>query len=45
MLHFLYDKAIGGGYKGVILIADRNTPAFDLYLKEGLMVSLDALPF
>jgi len=38
MLKFLYDEAKREGYKGVILVADRNTPAFNLYLKEGFSV-------
>lgn len=38
MLHFLYDKAREEGCKGVTLVADRNTPAFHLYLKEGFVV-------
>lgn len=37
MLHFLYNEAKREGYKGVILVADRNTPAFNLYLKEGFV--------
>jgi len=38
MLHFLYNEAKKDGYKGVILVADRNTPAINLYLKEGFIV-------
>jgi len=38
MLNFLYNEAKREGYKGVILVADRNTPAFNLYLKEGFSV-------
>ena len=38
MLNFLYNEAKRQGYKGVILVADRNTPAFNLYLKEGFSV-------
>ena len=38
MLHFLYNEAKREEYKGVILVADRNTPAFNLYLKEGFIV-------
>jgi len=38
MLNFLYNEAKREGYKGVILVADRNTPAFNLYLKEGFIV-------
>ena len=38
MLNFLYNEAKREGYKGAILVADRNTPAFNLYLKEGFIV-------
>jgi len=38
MLNFLYNEAKSEEYKGVILVADRNTPAFSLYLKEGFIV-------
>ena len=38
MLNFLYNEAKREEYKGIILVADRNTPAFQLYLKEGFMV-------
>jgi predicted peroxiredoxin len=38
MLNFLYNEAKREGYKGVILVADRNSPAFNLYLKEGFIV-------
>ena len=38
LLNFLYNEAKREEYKGVILVADRNTPAFQLYLKEGFMV-------
>jgi len=38
MLNFLYNEAKREGYKGVILVADRNSPAFNLYLKEGFSV-------
>ena len=38
MLLFLYNEARREGYKGVILVADRNTPALNLYLKEGFVV-------
>lgn len=41
MLNFLYNEAKRGNYKGVILVADRNTPAFQLYSKEGFMVDKD----
>lgn len=35
MLQFLYDEARRSGYKGITLVADRDTPAFRFYLKEG----------
>jgi len=38
MLRFLNNEAKKDGYKGVILVADRNTPAINLYLKEGFVV-------
>ena len=38
MLRFLSNEAKRDGYKGVILVADRNTPAINLYLKEGFAV-------
>ena len=38
MLRFLNNEARRDGYKGVILVADRNTPAINLYLKEGFVV-------
>ncbi len=38
MLNFLYNEAKREGYKGAILVADRNTPAFNLYLEEGFIV-------
>jgi len=38
MLNFLYNEAKKEEYKGVILVADRNTPAFQLYSKEGFIV-------
>jgi len=38
MLSFLYDKARDGDYKGVTLMAGRDTPAFQLYSKEGFVV-------
>ena len=38
MLRFLNNEAKKDGYKGVILVADCNTPAFNLYLKEGFIV-------
>jgi ribosomal protein S18 acetylase RimI-like enzyme len=38
MLQFLYNKARREKYRGVTLVADKNTPAFNLYLKEGFVV-------
>ena len=38
VLQFLYDEAKKLDYKGLTLLADRNTPAFHLYLKEGFVV-------
>ena len=38
ILNFLYDEAKREEYRGVILVADRNTPAFQLYSKEGFVV-------
>jgi ribosomal protein S18 acetylase RimI-like enzyme len=38
MLRFLYEKAREGKYKGITLVADKDTPAFNLYLKEGYIV-------
>jgi GNAT superfamily N-acetyltransferase len=35
MLQFLYDEARRSGYKGITLVADRDTPAFRFYIKEG----------
>ncbi|MFC1466714.1 MAG: GNAT family N-acetyltransferase [Candidatus Brachytrichaceae bacterium NZ_4S206] len=35
MLRFLIETAKRQGFKGVILVADRDTPAFRFYLKEG----------
>jgi len=35
VLHFLFDEAKRQEYKGIIVVADRNTPAYDLFLKEG----------
>jgi len=41
MLDFLYNEAKREDYGGVILVADRSTPAFQLYLKEGFVVDRD----
>lgn len=38
MLRFLVEKAREEGYKGVILAANKDTPAFHFYLKEGFIV-------
>ncbi|MCS7222105.1 MAG: GNAT family N-acetyltransferase [Anaerolineae bacterium] len=38
MLRFLLETAKKQGFRGVILVADRATPAFRLYLKEGFKV-------
>lgn len=38
MLSFLYNEAKKEDYKGIILVTDRNAPAFQLYLKEGFVV-------
>lgn len=38
MLRFLFDFASTENYPGVILIADKDTPAFRLYCREGFIV-------
>lgn len=38
MLRFLCDEAEQKGYMGVILVADRDTPAYGFYLREGFKV-------
>jgi ribosomal protein S18 acetylase RimI-like enzyme len=38
MLNFLYKEAKKEGYNGMILVTDRNAPAFQLYSKEGFIV-------
>lgn len=38
MLHFLYKEAEKEKYKGVMILATHDTPAFRLYLKEGFIV-------
>lgn len=38
MLHFLIEKARNEEYKGVILVANKDSPAFHFYLKEGFIV-------
>ncbi|MEM3617633.1 MAG: GNAT family N-acetyltransferase [Candidatus Bathyarchaeia archaeon] len=38
MLRFLYELAKKEGFKGITLVADKNTPAFHFYQKEGFIV-------
>ncbi len=38
MLHFLYDEARGRDYKGLTLVADCNSHAFQLYVREEFIV-------
>jgi hypothetical protein len=38
ILKGLGEKAREGKYKGITLVADKDTPAFSLYLKEGYIV-------
>jgi ribosomal protein S18 acetylase RimI-like enzyme len=38
MLRFLCDEARQGEWKGVTLVADRDTPAFRFYVNEGFQV-------
>lgn len=35
LLHWLYEEAATDGYRGILLVTDRDTPAFDLYRSEG----------
>ena len=35
LLHSLYKEAIRAGYTGIVLVVDRDTPAFGLYRSEG----------
>jgi ribosomal protein S18 acetylase RimI-like enzyme len=35
VLHFLYREAMREGYGGILLVTDRDTPAFGLYCSEG----------
>jgi ribosomal protein S18 acetylase RimI-like enzyme len=35
LLHSLYEEAAREGYHGIVLVTDRDTPAFDLYRSEG----------
>jgi GNAT superfamily N-acetyltransferase len=41
MLHFIRREAESKGYEGICLFTDPDTPAFQLYLKEGFMVEKD----
>jgi len=43
MLHFLHEEAKRSNFKGVILVADKDTPAFRLYLKESFAVDKECL--
>ena len=38
VLHFLYREALREGYGGILLLVDRDTPAFGLYRSEGFEV-------
>jgi ribosomal protein S18 acetylase RimI-like enzyme len=38
LLHTLYEEAAKEGYRGVVLVTDRDTPAFELYRSEGFEV-------
>ena len=38
VLHFLYREAMREGYSGILLVTDRDTPAFGLYRREGFEV-------
>jgi ribosomal protein S18 acetylase RimI-like enzyme len=38
LLRWLYREAVTDGYKGVLLVTDKDTPAFDLYRSEGFEV-------
>ncbi len=38
MLRFLYNKAEREKYRGIILVADKGTYAFNLYLREGFTI-------
>jgi ribosomal protein S18 acetylase RimI-like enzyme len=38
VLHFLYREAMREGYSGILLVTDRDTPAFGLYRSEGFEV-------
>jgi ribosomal protein S18 acetylase RimI-like enzyme len=38
LLQFLYREAMREGYSGILLVTDRDTPAFGLYRSEGFEV-------
>ena len=38
VLHFLHREAMREGYGGILLVTDRDTPAFGLYSSEGFQV-------
>ena len=38
LLHFLYRQALREGYSGILLVTDRDTPAFGLYRSEGFEI-------
>ncbi len=38
LLHTLYEEAVREGYHGIMLVTDRDTPAFQLYRSEGFEV-------
>ena len=41
LLHWLYKEAATDRYRGILLVTDRDTPAFDLYGSEGFDVERD----
>jgi len=38
LLQFLHEQAMRAGYDGILLLADRSGPSFDLYVSEGFEV-------
>jgi hypothetical protein len=38
LLQFLDEQAMRAGYDGILLLADRSGPSFDLYVSEGFEV-------
>jgi ribosomal protein S18 acetylase RimI-like enzyme len=38
LLHWLYKEAAMDRYRGILLVTDKDTPAFDLYRSEGFEV-------